>query len=154
MLSLNHPTTEGYSPVRVRLSGVTRKVSSYSIHTLLCSVEHKHPSSDGLRKSRYRPLYKAAQYILLLRCKVEASEATFQRSKRQPLAKTIHAIFCPCRSIAVKSCRFPGRAVRVIIAAGKQCRTDLRIYCQIVVWIFADVRMNINPSKQNTRICR
>lgn len=39
--SLNRPTSEGRSfPVRARLSGVTQKVSSYSIHTLPWSGEH------------------------------------------------------------------------------------------------------------------
>lgn len=52
-----------------RFSGVTRKVSSYSIHTLLCSDEHKNPSEDGLRENRSRPQHEAAWYALSLGCK-------------------------------------------------------------------------------------
>ena len=56
-------------PARARLSGVTRKVSSYSIHTLLCSGEHKNPSEDGLREEPIRPQHKAAWCALSLGCK-------------------------------------------------------------------------------------
>lgn len=53
-------------PARARFSGVTRKVSSYSIHTLLCSDEHKNPSEDGLRESRPRPLRRTLRRALSL----------------------------------------------------------------------------------------
>lgn len=38
------------------------------------------------------------------------------------------------------------RAVRIVIAAKRRCRTDLRIYCRIVVGL-ADVRTQTNQSK-------
>lgn len=62
------PTSEGQpSPLQgAWFSGVTRKVSSNSIHTLLCSDEHKNPSEDGLRESRPRPLRRTLRRALSL----------------------------------------------------------------------------------------
>lgn len=78
----NRPTSEGrLLPVRARLLRVTQKVSSNSIHTLLCSDEHKNPPSGGLRENRFQPQHKAERFILSLGYKAEASETTFQKTK-------------------------------------------------------------------------
>ncbi len=45
---------------------VTRNLLSYSKDTLLCSGEHKNPSSDGLQENRFRPQPKTARYTLSL----------------------------------------------------------------------------------------
>ena len=67
-------------PVRAKLSGVTRKVSSYSIHTLLCSVEHKNPSLDGFWEYRFPPSMNR-ECILLLGGNIAVSPSAFQRLK-------------------------------------------------------------------------
>ena len=68
-------------PVRARLLRVTQKVSSNSIHTLLCSDEHRNPPSGRLRENRFQPQHKAERFVLSLGCKAEASETTFQKTK-------------------------------------------------------------------------
>jgi hypothetical protein len=78
----NRPTSEErLFPVRARLLRVTQKVSSNSIHTLLCSDEHKNPPSGGLRENRFQPQHKAERFVLSFGCKAEASETTFQEPK-------------------------------------------------------------------------
>lgn len=93
-------------PVRARLSGVTRKVSSYSIHTLLCSDEHKNPPEGRLRESRFQPQHKAERFAMSLEC--EETRGLFRSKKRQTLlfrhykllspAEAIQPIFSYCRN--------------------------------------------------------
>lgn len=90
----NRPTSEGrVLPVRARLLRVTQKVSSNSIHTLLCSDEHKNPTEVGLRKNGFRPLHEAVRYALSFGCKAEIPRLLFRVLKRQLPVKTMQAIF-------------------------------------------------------------
>ncbi|EXY97932.1 hypothetical protein M066_4747 [Bacteroides fragilis str. I1345] len=84
------PTSEGQPkpPARARFSGVTRKVSSYSIHTLLCSDEHKNPSEDGLRENRFRPQHEAAWCALSLGCKDRGFRDGFSETENAKRCQT------------------------------------------------------------------
>lgn len=73
-------------PVRARLLRVTQKVSSNSIHTLLCSDEHKNSPSGGLRENRFQPHHKAERCVLSLGCKTEVAETTIQEAKTPNVA--------------------------------------------------------------------
>lgn len=109
-------------PVRARLSGVTRKVSSNSIHTLPCSDEHKNSPSSRLRENRFQPQHKAERCVLSFGCKTKVSETTIQEAKAQnvaipttPLsfqAKAIQPIFSyrrnQCAAIGLDSRRSAG----------------------------------------------
>lgn len=109
-------------PVRARLSGVIRKVSSNSIHTLPCSDEHKNSPSSRLRENRFQPQHKAERCVLSFGCKTKVSETTIQEAKVQnvaipttPLsfqAKAIQPIFSyrrnQCAAIGLDSRRSAG----------------------------------------------
>ena len=81
------------APRQGKAFGVTRKVSSNSIHTLLCSDEHKNPTEVGLRKNGFRPLHEAVRYALSFGCKAEIPRLLFRVLKRQLPVKTMQAIF-------------------------------------------------------------
>lgn len=109
----NRPTSEGrLFPVRARLLRVTQKVSSNSIHTLLCSDEHKNRPSDGLRENRFQPQHKAERFVLSLECKAEASEAAFKNPKTPNVA------------IPTTPLPFPAEAIQPIFSYRRnQCAT-------------------------------
>ena len=112
----NRPTSERrLFPVRARLLRVTQKVSSYSIHTLLCSDEHKNPLSGGLRENRFRPQHKAERFVLSLGCKVEPSETSFQEPKTPNVA--IPTTLLP----------FPAEAIQPIFSYRRNQCTTIRV---------------------------
>ena len=66
---------------------------SNSIHTLLCSDEHKNPPEDGLRENRSRPQHEAARCALSLGCKGRGFRDGFSEAEN---AKRCHPDATSC----------------------------------------------------------
>ena len=80
-------------PPRSTLFPYTTLFRSNSIHTLLCSDEHKNPPEDGLRENRSRPQHEAARCALSLGCKGRGFRDGFSEAEN---AKRCHPDATSC----------------------------------------------------------
>lgn len=78
------PTSEErLFPVRARLLRVTQKVSSYSIHTLLCSDEHKIRLRADCGRTDFNRSIKPSDSSCRLDAKPRLPRRLFKKQKRQ-----------------------------------------------------------------------
>ena len=106
-------------PVRARLLSVTQKVSSNSIHTLLCSVEHKNPPSDGFGRIDFNHNIKPSDSS----CRLDAKPRLPRRLFKNKTAKCHHSD---------NTTPFPAEAIQPIFSYRRNQCTTIELDSRII----------------------